>query len=535
MRKIKVKQKAANGLQDVTVPQAGSYGDVLSSGISMASTGASLGGPWGAAAGAVAGLGMGIIKKDEMDAANKTAKFKNKYLKANRAYSGVDNTIDQSTQVYEDGTKGIAGAKVIEAEDGEVIAKKVGNKFRFVREVKGASHDEGGEPIVAKEGETIYPKKFKARVMQAFKDKNHKTLEALRMMLPKDESPDGEYKDGWRKVSGKWVNNANHGDANSPNTYGHYSDSVGMTAPGGKTPYGQTNPYSTYVSTTPEGSMYAQDPLAPITPKTPTLNTGIADAQPDRGTLATLPTTPVTGAETGAVGGEVAAGGMGANNFLRYANIANNLVRGFQKTPEIQENYVNPDKLIYSDQSEPTRKASRLTARVGASNARNLSGGMGGNTRANMAAGDADNQRRIEGINQMEIGRRDQITNYNTEQQNRANEVNANKRDMYADLGARDKAAQEAHINAATQEVTQLAETQIQDKNLRDLDMQKAKLIGQYGMYSYDANGNYTFNNAGSNPMGNTTETTKTDEQATKTGNTTTRKKVTKKAKPYRR
>jgi hypothetical protein len=199
-KKIKL-QKASTGLQDVTVPQKGSMSSVTSSALSLAATGASVGGPaapWVAAAGAVAGVGMGLIEKNKMDKAHKKATALNTERKAMRMLTGEDETLSQSMQTFSKGAKATANSKLIEVEKDELIFSKNGNQFQLKADFTGGkSHKEGGEPYVAKEGDVIFPGNKRKEVMSAYNSGDHARLESMRMKLPKDTNSKGEAENGF--------------------------------------------------------------------------------------------------------------------------------------------------------------------------------------------------------------------------------------------------------------------------------------------------------------------------------------------------
>lgn len=91
-------------------------------------------------------------------------------------------------KMYEEGTQAV---KPIEVEKDEVIFEKVGNKYKLVADFKGGkTHEQGGEPFVAKEGQIIFPGKMRSDVMKAYISGDTSKLEKMRDTLPKD-TPDG--------------------------------------------------------------------------------------------------------------------------------------------------------------------------------------------------------------------------------------------------------------------------------------------------------------------------------------------------------
>jgi hypothetical protein len=192
-------QKANAGLQNVVVPEKGSNANLLSSGLSMASTGASLLpgplAPWGAAAGAVAGIGMGLLEKKKADEAYNKAKDLNIEREAMRQMAGTQAV--QGGQTFKRGTKNMAGSKQIEVEKDEMVFRKSGNRFVKVADFKGGkTHEKGGEPYIAMDGDIIFPGKDRGKVESAYKSGDNARLESMRRRLPKDTNPKGEARQG---------------------------------------------------------------------------------------------------------------------------------------------------------------------------------------------------------------------------------------------------------------------------------------------------------------------------------------------------
>jgi hypothetical protein len=92
-------------------------------------------------------------------------------------------------KMYESGTKSI---KPIEVEKDELIFEKdKSNKYKLIADFKGGkTHEQGGEPFAAKEGQIIFPGKMRSEVMKAYISGNTSKLEKMRNELPKD-TPDG--------------------------------------------------------------------------------------------------------------------------------------------------------------------------------------------------------------------------------------------------------------------------------------------------------------------------------------------------------
>ena len=146
-------KKAASGLQDVAVPQQGSFSNVLSDGTSLAASGASVGGPWGAAIGGALGIGVGLLQKNKQDKANKKALLTNQINKGNRLYASDDTDVNQSAQVF--GKGGKVNTKVIEIEGKKTPEIHTDKNFK-VKNLGTTPHSMGGNKVHAEEGDIVF-------------------------------------------------------------------------------------------------------------------------------------------------------------------------------------------------------------------------------------------------------------------------------------------------------------------------------------------------------------------------------------------
>ena len=103
-KKIKVK-KAVNGLQDIAVPEQGSYSSVATSTASGAAAGSAILPGWGTVIGAGVGAVSGFLQKNKEDAANKAALAINRDKKLSRSFAGNEDTINQGMQRFKNGGK----------------------------------------------------------------------------------------------------------------------------------------------------------------------------------------------------------------------------------------------------------------------------------------------------------------------------------------------------------------------------------------------------------------------------------------------
>ena len=559
--KSKKLQKAAGGLNDVAVPEAGNMGNVLSSGLSMGAAGAEVGGPWGAVVGGVVGVGMGLYQKDKQDAANKQALINNTSAKVNRSYNGIDVTANQKEQTYAQGTTQMKAKKTIEVEgDEHHFDSELNHKGVY----KGASHAKGGIVTDVEEGDVIIPKKHKGLVDKALKVGDFKKIDKLRKTLPKD-TPDGKAALGLDNTdpntnldeeayakrnkslkSPSLFGRPQYADATNRRGQYNYNRDIVNGENGGSTwlaqgEKGNPNAYGVSVANK-TNTMYRDDSMPKIQP---TNIQAIGGVPTQTGQLPTnleanASYTPLASSGTGTQ--DMANESNPVGNLAKYANIGNNLIQGFTPPKPIEQSYLDPELLKYTDRSETLRRASRQGEAVQNSNARNASGGMVGNLRANQAANNTENMNRQEGINETEMQRADVVDNTNVGIKNNARQVNLGRKDLYQDQMMKARAVQESYRDAATSEVAQRASKNEQDGYLRSrdgkldqLERDKLNSENQWRKYESDARGNISFKSngqGGSNPGASTPQVTKSVSVGTN-GKTSTRT-TTKSAAPLR-
>lgn len=199
MGKYKMKlKKCENGLQSVAVPPTGDPMSLMSDTVSMAMAGSSAGLP-GIIAGGALGLGTGLLNMAGQSKERKVAKDHNKLVKANAQYSSVNSQNTQATQYAK-------GTKAVEVERDELIFD---SKFNLKHDFKGGkTHEQGGEPYVATEGDIIFPGKQREEVLRAYALGKHDELEAMRQKLPVDSSAKVKNQDGNRGVTQREIKKA---------------------------------------------------------------------------------------------------------------------------------------------------------------------------------------------------------------------------------------------------------------------------------------------------------------------------------------
>ena len=153
-----------------------------------------------------------ILDQYTMGLAGKSALEKAKEMKpaadlaaqtrmGNMRQSGVDGTTNQRL-LAEDGMN-ISSKKPIEVEKDELILRKVGNIFKLKADFqKGKTHEQGGEPYMAKEGDVIFPGKMRKKVLSALNKQDYRAIETMRQMLPPDTPSKEEFRTGTSGVEG---------------------------------------------------------------------------------------------------------------------------------------------------------------------------------------------------------------------------------------------------------------------------------------------------------------------------------------------
>lgn len=147
---------------------------------------------------------------------------------------------------YKKGTKSINTkmVKPVEVEGDEILMEKSRGKYKMKADFKnGPTHEQGGIPIIAEEGDIIYPANKREQVIDAYEDNNHSKLESMRKQLPTDTNykkatGSGGVGYGYKKTSGfKNVNTSSMGVGAGTSSVG--STGVKTGGIGGKTNWGK--------------------------------------------------------------------------------------------------------------------------------------------------------------------------------------------------------------------------------------------------------------------------------------------------------
>jgi hypothetical protein len=142
----------------------------------------------GAAGGAILGLTAGLIDKGNQPDIADIMKTNNEFnMQQQVAGIQANDTLPVQAPAAKNGLNDITGMKKIEVEKDEIVLRKSGNAFQKVADFKGGkTHDQGGEPYVAAEGDVIFPGKKRLAVNKALRTRDWRGLESMRMKLPKD-------------------------------------------------------------------------------------------------------------------------------------------------------------------------------------------------------------------------------------------------------------------------------------------------------------------------------------------------------------
>jgi hypothetical protein len=281
-------------------------------------------------------------------------------------------TVSKPTYKYKNGTK------EIEAEGGEYVFKKVGNKYKLKYDLEGGkSHSRGGEDIIVEDKDVITPKKDRDKIAKMIgKDgwvKDNLKFNGYRLTLPKDGDKAARGMDldkiESRKptgVEGLTFNDSAIMDSTNPLTTPQYNN-----APSQESNFN----FGNYLNT-----------AAQLAPTLYNLGEGI-----------------------------------------------------FGKVEREQGEFVNPQEMVYQDFSDSIRRQSNQLYNLTASNSRNLSGGNASNLRSNLNQAAAENFNRQQDINNAETSRALDVINANlginnnaiydsTQERRRINEINAANR-----------------------------------------------------------------------------------------------------------
>ncbi len=463
MKKNYKLKKAEFGVQKVDVPPGGSMGDVAQSAIAGASAGAAFG-PWGAAIGAVGGTAIGFISKGKKDREKRDAVAKNLYQEQMSKYTGGNQY--QADQVLRNGSKNLM-TKPIEIEGDEPVFTKNKGKFKLKYLANnGPSHEEGGIPFNAKDGDVIFPKNQKSTVMRKYKSGDHKGLESMRQNLPEDKP---------QKARGGY-----NGDPEEPdiikniNRYRYAS---------------KIDPRYAKITTPPSTRSIQPlvDPKKYIPQMSDTTNPFPKDngwkmtkdsvAKPEFKMKSVIPGKSVTASDPDYLKRDVKPKGkFDVNSGIALANTAYNLIKGMSPAEKTPRNYVTLDKLKYKDTSDPDRLNSTQARDVNRYNRQNYGGGNSANLQAGLAQDSADDFYRKQSINQKEREVSLNVQNQNVGIQSQEEKINKSTMDQADYYDAQNRAMKDSYTETGINELTNQAQQNIRTKEQRAVDDQRFDL-----------------------------------------------------------
>lgn len=456
------------GTQMVQVPPGGDPSSLIGDTLGGIAAGANLGksfGPWGLGIGTAAGGAYGLYEGITNN--NAATKAHNLAINTNRDITTL-NQANGANEHYQgneylkryrakEGVSSIDKMK-IEVEGNEAIFRRKAGRFELKRLAKGPTHEQGGIPYTAEEGDVIFPASMKDKVMDMYKDGNAPGMEALRRTLPDKPTSIRQYRKGTQSIN---------------TTYGEDHRQVDD----------QTH-YGLRVPTYAEGIKDVELPELGVDADTrefrpqgrsmnsfmqPGNSTNINGAVP----LPAMPNNP----DTSGIGLQTSRPSLGSN-LLSAAPDIYNIARGISEQPvQATPRYLKLNRYNYTDLSNPNRQQSNRVERLQINNARNTSGG---NLQAYGAMGNqamAANFGRQEDINNFEAGRRDNVYNQNVGLSNQENQYNTQENARVDQINMANRAAPGNFIAKGLTGLQQLSEKSNTDKQRQDLDSQLLKQL----------------------------------------------------------
>lgn len=343
---------------------------------------------------------------------------------------------------YPDKLNEYVNKKPIEAEGGELIFKKIGNKYRLKHDLKGKpSHEDGGVDVLAEEGDVIVPKKDANKIRNMVGKggyvKDNFAFNSYRMNLPKDANKAKFGLDNTDSFLPK---------VNAPNF-----DITGMD-------------FSTNIPT--EGY---------------TTRGGVGDYNEpiNNGGNSSNMTTSTNNLNK--IGGAL-------NTGLELAPIAYNTIRGLSKPQQVQRNYYNPSKYQYTDISSPARREALESYNVDKANINNVRGGRG-QQQAYLQQASNNRYKRLQDISNFEGGRKMDVYNRNTELDNQAKLGNLELNNQYNVIDSQNRARRNGFLASAAGQVSDFAQRNKLENNMKNMDQYRLGLYNQmFPNYHIDEN-----------------------------------------------
>ena len=178
-------------------------------------------GPWGmligTAVGAIVGVGGSLHDKSKQPKLQDMIAKKRRFdLGTSINQIAASDTMPQQVQAAKYGMKYAKGTKEIEVERDEIVLRKTGNAYSMVADFRGGTnklHEDGGEPYIAQEGDSIVPRNKSKKVARDLRLRNWRSIESTVQSLPTDKGELMVAANGVKKVvskgtsskKGKWT------------------------------------------------------------------------------------------------------------------------------------------------------------------------------------------------------------------------------------------------------------------------------------------------------------------------------------------
>jgi hypothetical protein len=429
--------------------------------------------------------------------------------------------------------------KPIEVEGQEMAFKKVGNRYKLVKDFAGKpSHEEGGHPILAEEGMVITPAKDRKKVTNMVDNKtgfvkNNARFNSYRLTLPKDTVA-GKAKGGvndfgkasWMKNEGidaadyqAWV------DKNYPE---FKTKNLSQLYPGKEMDNAIKirNRYSAEKSNqTPSiPALNSLQPLGLNTSSSPMLNKTFGLTPPAATTTTSTPPTQPVGkvvddgvplwnnlyrgnkgftknkkadwksasptfmmgmdeSDDESKSKDSAKESTGGNKIPysvgalgELAPIGYNLVKGSQPIERVSRRFMNPELARYQNLSQPLIEQNKTDTYGANQRARNLSGGSMQSFAAQAAANQAQGTRMFADIQNQEAERKLAVQDKNIVGINNARGMNLGLANQYDDIEARRRGAAQNLTKEGFTGIGQNAKDRMLRNSMMNQDLLKTEM-----------------------------------------------------------
>lgn len=434
------------------------------------------------------------LQGNKLASIQKTDEFNQRIAKHNENITS-DLTSMQAKQ-YSKGGK--ASSKVIEIEGKETPEIHTDKNFN-VKNLGTTPHSKGGNKVLAKEGDVIFPTQNDPnkydKIMTAIKRGDKKTLKKEQNKLPTDKAPKMSEGNGGLK----WKRSMSDYMYEAPET-GNFKHSPAMNnySPLKPNPLNDSGwiPQGKAAKVAPKKGNRGPaksgpsrvNPLVKMDSKeAPSLANAPAPLEGVASKIATAPLTPSN--SDGSYGektkkGKGGSGEFGLNQAMELAPIAYNLGQGlFGKAEKANRRYINPTLEKYVDTSAALKSQANSGYEANVANARNLSGGLGSNVRANSQAAANQKLEQLNSINGQEYGKQVDVNNRNTQIINRGKTVNLEMDNQYDEIDAQNRGMKSQALATGLTDLGALGSRNILQKNTLDTWKINADMLEkpQYG------------------------------------------------------